>query len=500
MTSSRPPSRTLPGPRGHWLLGSLPDLRRNMLGFFEQCKREHGDAAYFRVGTRRSMLLSHPDDIERVLVTENKRFQKNFALQFFMRPLLGRGLLLNEGDAWLRQRRLIQPAFSRQHITSYTTSMVDLTERMLGTWQDGQPVDIHREMMQLTMAIAGKTLMDVEVGERFDEISSCLEDINRDFRRRFAFPIPLPHWLPTPGNLRMWSSIRRLDAAIFQMIDERRAAGSRGDDFLSILIDARDEENGQGLNDRQLRDEVVTMFLAGHETTANALTWTFQLLAENPTWQAKVAEEASTVLGKNPATMLDLPKLALCERVVREGMRLYPPAYIMGRRSDDDCTIGKHFIPRRTNVLMSQWLVHRDERWYDDPLRFNPDRWDAKTIANLPKYAYFPFGGGPRGCIGREFAMVEAVLLLSTIARKFEVSLVDRSPVPIISAVTLRPARSVELQLSLRSARRWQTRPLPSSSSASSSPASSSPSSSAPGTSTASASNASTGAKSSPSG
>ncbi|ADB15475.1 cytochrome P450 [Pirellula staleyi DSM 6068] len=457
MNSPKPSSRSLPGPRGHWLWGCLPDLRRDMLGFFTSCKNEFGDAAYFRVGRRRSMLLSHPDDIERVLVTENKRFQKNFALQFFMRPLLGRGLLLNEGESWLRQRRLIQPAFSRSQIAGYTTSMSDLADRMLSSWQDGQPVDIHRAMMQLTMAIAGKTLLDVEVGERFDEISTCLDDITRDFRRRFAFPIPIPHWVPTPGNYRLWRAIGKLDAAIFRMIDERRAGAARGEDFLSLLIDARDEENGQGMSDRQLRDEVVTMFLAGHETTANALSWTFQLLAENPVWQSKIADEVTQVVGKNTPTMLDLPKLQLCERVVREGMRLYPPAYIVGRRSEVDCQIGEHFIPRRTNVLMSQWVVHRDERWYDDPLRFHPDRWTPGMIAELPKYAYFPFGGGPRGCIGREFAMVEATLLLATVLRKFELSLIDRTPVPMNTAVTLRPARAMEMQLTLRSSKRWQT-------------------------------------------
>lgn len=444
----------LPGPRGHWLLGSLPALRQDILGFFETCQREYGDAAYFRVGRRRSMLLSSPDDIEQVLVTDNRKFIKNFALSFFLRPLLGNGLLINEGDDWLRQRRLIQPTFARPRLEHYSQAMVELTERMLGQWKSGDEREIGREMMQLTMAIAGKTLLGVDVGGRYQEVVECLEGVMRDFLARFRSPLPVPYWLPTFGNWRLKRTIRRLDAVLQQMIDERRSRiegkGERSGDFLSLLILARDENDGRPLSNQQLRDEVMTMFLAGHETTANALSWTWYLLGRHPAEQARVREEVDRVLvGKLP-TPGDAQKLFHCERVIKEAMRLYPPAYVIGRRCEEDCTIGGHFVPAMTNVLMSQWIVHRDPRWYSQPNEFQPDRWTPEFSRELPKYAYFPFGGGPRACIGNQFAMLEAVLVLATMAQRVELQLVETEPMPVMPAVTLRPAKPMAMRVQMR--------------------------------------------------
>jgi cytochrome P450 len=436
--------RTLPGPRGHWLLGALPRMRTDMLGFFEECFREHGDAAYFRVGNRRSMLLSHPDDIERVLVTENRRFIKNYAL-VFLRPLLGNGLLLNEGQSWLRQRRLIQPAFSKPRVESYAPAMVDCTERMLDAWRHGQTLDIAAAMMQLTMTIAGQTLLGIDLGDRFSAIARCLDTVMYDFLARFGAAIPLPYWMPTPRNLRLKSAIARLDYILQQLIDERRAAGAGGGDFLSLLLNARDEEDGKGVSDRQIRDEVMTMFLAGHETTANALAWTWYLLGQHRDIQQRVREEACRILGSRQATAADVSQLIFCEQVIRESMRLYPPAYVVGRRPMEDVTVGNHFIPAGTNVLMSQWIVHRDERWFADPLRFNPDRWSNSLSSRLPKYAYFPFGGGPRVCIGNAFAMFEAPLILAMIARRYTLELVTEDPIRIQPAVTLRPGQPIHI-------------------------------------------------------
>lgn len=439
------PVRTLPGPRGHWLLGSLPRLRTDMLGFFEECFREHGDAAYFRVGSRRSMLLSHPDDIERVLVTDNRRFIKNYAL-VFLRPLLGQGLLLNEGQSWLRQRRLLQPAFSRPRVDAYAPAMAECTERLLDQWQDGEVHDIVPAMMQLSMTIAGRTLLGIDIGERFGELAQCLEAVMYDFLARFGAAIPLPYWVPTPRNLRLKWTIARLDRILQQLIDERRAAGSAGGDLLSILLHARDEEDGRAIADRQIRDEVMTMFLAGHETTANALAWTWYLLAQHSDIQDRVRTEAQSALGGRSATATDVPALVFCEQVVREAMRLYPPAYVVGRRPVEDLTIGGHRIPAGTNVLMSQWIVHRDERWFDDPLRFDPDRWEGGLAGRLPKYAYFPFGGGPRVCIGNTFAMFEAPLVLALMARRFRFELITAAPIRIQPAVTLRPGQPIEVR------------------------------------------------------
>jgi cytochrome P450 len=440
---------TLPGPRGHWLLGALPRLRTDMLGFFEQCFREHGDAAYFRVANRRSMLLSHPDAIEQVLVTENRRFIKNYAL-IFLRPLLGNGLLLNEGPAWLRQRRLIQPAFSKQRIEGYAPAMAECTAQMLAGWDDGEVRDVVAAMLQLTMTIAGRTLLGIDVEQRFSEVARCLDAVMHDFLARFGAALPLPAWFPTPRNLRLKGTVRRLDQILQQLIDQRRAEGAAGNDFLSLLLNARDEEDGKGISDRQIRDEVMTMFLAGHETTANALSWTWYLLAQHPEFQERVAHEAQTVLGGRQPTAADVPRLTYCEQVIRESLRLYPPAYVIGRRPLEDVTIGGHFIPAGTNVLMSQWIVHRDSRWFSDPLRFDPDRWTDGLASRLPKYAYFPFGGGPRVCIGNTFAMFEAPLILAMMAERFRFELISPEPIRIQPAVTLRPAQPIQMRLHRR--------------------------------------------------
>src|SRR5262245_6338236 len=441
--------RTLPGPRGHWLLGALPRLRTDMLGFFEECFREHGDAAYFRVANRRSMLLSHPDDIERVLVTENRRFIKNYAL-IFLQPLLGNGLLLNEGQSWLRQRRLVQPAFSKQRVEGYAPVMIECTQRMLDQWRDGEDRDVARAMMELTMAFAGRTLLGIDVGGSFSELTGHLRVVMLDFLARFGASIPLPYWVPTLRNLRLRHTIRKLDRILQQLIEQRRTEGAAGRDFLSLLMNAKDEEDGRGISDRQIRDEVMTMFLAGHETTANALAWTWSLLGKHPKIQRRVCDEAQSVLGGRQPTAADVPKLTFCEMVIRESMRLYPPAYVVGRRPMEDVTIGEHFIPANTNVLMSQWIVQRDPRWFVDPLRFDPDRWRENLAGRLPKYAYFPFGGGPRVCIGNTFAMFEATLVLAMMAGRFTLDLTSDKPIRIQPAVTLRPGEPIMVSVSRR--------------------------------------------------
>jgi cytochrome P450 len=256
--------------------------------------------------------------------------------------------------------------------------------------------------------------------------------------------------MPTPRNIGLKRTIRRLDQILQQLINERRAAGAGGSDLLSLLLEARDEDDGQGISDRQIRDEVMTMFLAGHETTANALAWTWYLLGQHPEIQARVQDEARAVLGGRLATAADVPRLVYCDQVVREALRLYPPAYLVGRRALADITIGEHFIPAGTNVLMSQWIVHRDVRWFADPLRFDPDRWADGSLGDLPKYAYFPFGGGPRVCIGNTFAMFEATLILATIAQQARLELVSPASIRIQPAVTLRPAEPIEMRVRTR--------------------------------------------------
>jgi cytochrome P450 len=328
---------------------------------------------------------------------------------------------------------------------------------MLASWERGQTLDLIPELHKLTMTIAARTLLGIDIRGKFGEVARCLQTVLVDFLARFRAAVPVPYWVPTPRNLRLKSAIRRLDRILQDLIDQRRASGNWGGDFLSILMQARDEDDGQGASDRQIRDEVMTLFVAGHETTANALGWTWYLLGLHPQIREQVQGEVRGVLGDRLPTAADLPRLVLCERVIREAMRLFPPAYIIGRRPLEDITVGGHLLPAGTNVLMSQWIVHRDERWYDDPLRFAPERWEGGLASSLPKYAYFPFGGGPRVCIGNIFAMFEATLILAMMAQRFSLELVSPLPDPAADtpysiklqpAVTLRPAQPISVRLS----------------------------------------------------
>jgi cytochrome P450 len=442
-------ARHPPGPKGHWLWGSLPEFRRDSLAFYTRCARDYGDVIAFRFGPRRAVLLTHPDLVEQVLVVQNRNFVKHFGIQL-LRPLLGNGLLLSEGDFWLRQRRLVQPAFLRQRFDGYGAVMVEHSLRLLDGWRDGETRDIHRDMMGLALGIAAKTLLDADVTGAAAEVGHALDQLMNDFIYRFGSAFPVPAWLPTPNNRRRRQAMRRLDWIINGIIRQRRQAGGDRGDLLSMLMRARDEGDGTGMTDQQLRDEVMTLFLAGHETTANALTWTWYLLAQHPKIEVKLLAELRDVLGDRPPTVADLPRLRYAEWVVHESMRLYPPVVAFGRQAVERCEIGGYEIPAGGTVIMSQWVVHHDARFFDNPNEFQPERWDNDLIHRLPKFAYFPFGGGPRVCIGNTFALMELVLVLATIAPRYRFQLVPGHPVKPFPSVTLRPAHGVQVVLCRR--------------------------------------------------
>ncbi len=439
-----------PGPPGHWLLGSLPEWRADILGFYMRCAREHGDIVSVRVLNRRVALVSHPDGIEEVLATKNRQFVKNFAQRMLV-PWLGNGLLLSEGDFWLRQRRLMQPAFHRERVAGYADTMVALTRRLLDSWRDGDTRDIHEEMTRLTLSIAARTLFDADIDDHASDISQALLLLMHDFNNRFRSLLAAPLWVPTPSNRRTRRGIVRLREVMDRIIAERRRSpGDRGD-LLSILLQARDEEGDGGrMTDDQLRDEVMTLLLAGHDTTANALSWTWYLLATHPAVAERLAAEVRTVLGDRPPTAADLPALPFTERVVWESLRLYPPVYGFGREAVQDTAVMGYRIPKDWNVIMCQWVVHRDPRFFPDPERFDPDRWADGLAQTLPRYAYFPFGGGPRLCIGNNFALLEAVLVLATLAQGYEFTVDPERPVELLPAVTLRPRAGIWSQLKRR--------------------------------------------------
>ena len=438
------------GPKGHWLFGSLSDWRADILGFYTRMAREHGDIVGLRILNRRFALVSHPDGIEEVLATRNRHFIKNFA-QRMLAPWLGNGLILSEGDFWLRQRRLMQPAFRRERVISYADTMVALTRRMLDSWRDGETRDIHAEMTRLTLAIAARTLFDADIADQASDISQALLLLMHDFTKRFRNLVAAPLWVPTQANRRTRQGLLRLREVMDRIIAERRhSPGDRGD-LLSILLQARDEEGDGGrMTDQQVRDEVMTLLLAGHDTTANALSWTWYLLATHPAMAQRLTAEVHQALGDRPPTAADLPALPFTERVVWESMRLYPPVYGFGREAVQDTEVMGHRIPKGWNVIMCQWVVHRDPRFFPDPERFDPDRWADGLAQTLPRYAYFPFGGGPRLCIGNNFALLEAILLLATMAQAYEFTLDAEHPVEVQPAVTLRPRTGIWSRLRRR--------------------------------------------------
>jgi cytochrome P450 len=327
--------------------------------------------------------------------------------------------------------------------------MVRFAEQMLTTWREGQTRDVHADMMALTMRIVGKTLFDSDLSGKEADAGSAFDDAVDEIARRFRRPFFVPDFVPIPGNLRYARAVRRLDALLYGLIEEHRASGQDRGDLLSMLMRARDEA-GAPLTDRELRDETVTLFLAGHETTAIALSWTWHLLSEHPEVEEKLLEELGAVLSGRSPSPEDLPALRYTEMVVKESMRLYPPAYAFGREAVADCEIGEYFVPAGTTLLMWPWVIHRDPRYYDDPEVFRPERWSTERAAELPRFAYVPFGGGPRICIGNQFAMMEAILILATVAPRFRLVRVSERPVTPFTSITLRPDGGVWVRLTRR--------------------------------------------------
>jgi cytochrome P450 len=424
-----------PGPRGSFLGGNLPEFRRDRLAFMTRCSREFGGVVRLRLGPRRVFVLTDPGVIEEVLVTQAKNFTKHFALR--MNPiLLGNGLLTSEGDFWLRQRRLIQPAFMASRLATYAPAMVTAAERLIGRWAGGGERELMTEMKQLTLDVTAEALFGADVTGAASAVNAALRIAQDNFIARFNSLVPPPLWLPTPSALRFRRAVRNLDAIIYNFLRQRRESGSDRGDLLSILLRARDEDTGGRMTDKQVRDEAMTLFLAGHETTALALTWTWYLLSQHPEAEAKLLEEARQVLGDRRASAADVPHLTYAAQVVQESMRLYPPVYTFGREAIDDCILGGFHVPARTTLLMSNWVVHRDPRWFDRPEEFRPERWiDSKA----PKFAYFPFGGGPRICIGNTFAMMEMVLVLATVAKDHRIRVREGQTVRPEPTFTLRP-------------------------------------------------------------
>ncbi|MGB6834827.1 MAG: cytochrome P450 [Candidatus Acidiferrum sp.] len=440
-----------PGPSTglkRWSLGPLNN--GDPLRYFTEIVREYGDFVGLHILNFRILLINHPDQIEDVLVNHPRKFVKGRVLQANKR-VFGKGLLTSEGEFWLRQRRLVQPAFHRARIAGYASTMVEYAERLVCEWQDGEERDIHKEMMRLTLQIVGKTLFDADVEGDAQDVGKSLElllKLGANFRRT----IFIPQWLPTPTNLRLERAIRQIEKVLYRIIAEKRSSGRDAGDLLSMLLAAQDED-GSHMNDRQLRDEAITLFLAGHETTANALSWTWWLLAQNHAAEAKLHAELNAVLDGRAPSLDDLPKLIYTNHIITESMRLYPPAWGTARTAIEEHEIAGYSVPKGSGVSFAQWTVHRDPRWYDAPEEFRPERWEGDLLKRLPRFAYFPFGGGPRQCIGNTFALMETALVLATIAQRYRFRLVEGHPVVPLASITLRPRYGIRVTLESRTAK-----------------------------------------------
>ena len=439
-----------PGPKGRFLLGSAPELAHDWPGFSGQCKRDYGDIAFYRFLGVPICQLTHPEDIEFVLVRHASDFHKSrdyATLEF----ILGRGLLTNEGHSWQKQRQLIQPAFRHENISGYAQIMAASAAEHLARWNDRPTCNLHDEMAALTLDIVTKSLFGSKLSHDTRAIGTEVAAIMERFFSQAALSFLLPDGFPIPKSPRLLRSRRHLNEVIFSIIRERRRSAALANDLLQTLLTAADDE-GTRMSDVQLRDEIMTLFLAGHETTANALTWTWYLLAQNPAIERTLHLEIDGVLGGRAPSLADLPKLPYCEMVIKESMRLFPPAWGIGRRALREFELRGYRIPKGTNIFILQWLTHRDARFYPEPLRFDPERWRSDPIRSgvLPRFSYFPFGGGPRVCIGAGFAMMEATLLLATIAQRYRFALLPDPPVVPLFSVTLRPKFGVPVRVEAR--------------------------------------------------
>jgi len=438
-----------PGPKGSTILGVMAEFTRDTLGFIERC-RDYGDVVSMRFLYLTTYFLFHPDDIENVISTNSKNFIKsrNQRSPLFQR-LVGNGLLTSEGEVWKQQRRLAQPAFHRHRINAYAETMADYAQRMISNWREGEVRDIHRDMIRLTLEIVVKTLFNSDVSGDADTVGRVLSRIVTPFAGQATIKWILDNRLPTKTHRLFNQDAREIDKIVYRIIDERRRSGQDEGDLLSMLVKAHDEDGSQ-MNDKQLRDEVMTIFLAGHETTALTLSWTWYLLAQNPDVEKKFHAELAEVLGGRLPTMEDLLRLPYTEMIAKESMRLYPPAYALGREAVKECEIGGFRVPAGAQVFMFQWATQRDPRFFVQPDKFCPERWTSDFSNSLAKYAYFPFGGGPRACIGNYFAMMEIILVLATMGQRFKFSLLPDHPVSLLPAMSLRPADGITVKVSER--------------------------------------------------
>jgi cytochrome P450 len=446
-----PQNNLPPTVKPFWIGGHFRMFRKNPTGFLETLAGL-GEISSFRMGPQQSFFINNPEMVRDLMIVNAHKFVKGRALQR-AKSLLGEGLLTSEGEFHLRQRRMIQPAFHRQRIAEYAKAMVEFGEKMSGEWTDGIERDIDREMMRLTLNIVGKTLFSANVESESDIIGGAMTTIVSMFNLLLLPFSEILEKLPLPHSIRFKKAKKTLDEVIYKIIDERRKSGEDKGDLLSMLLLAQDEEgDGKGMTDKQIRDECLTLFLAGHETTANALTWTWYLLSQNPEKEAKFHAELDEVFADGRAPVMeDYARLPYTESVLAESMRLFPPAWAIGRLSTEEHEFGGYHIPKKSLVLISPFVAHQDARYWENAGEFIPERWQTQSIKEASqKYIYFPFGGGTRRCIGEQFAWTEGVLLLATLGKRWKLRLNPKQKIGLQAMITLRPKYGMKMKIEKR--------------------------------------------------
>lgn len=430
------------------LFKMMPAFRRDALGTFADLSKR-GDIVRFR-GLWTSYLLTDPVHIEHVLQTNNRNYHKGRVYKELI-PSTGEGLFVTDGEVWRRQRRLAQPAFHRDRIASFAKIMTASTEEMLERWRNsaetGTPVDVGAEMLQLTLGIVGKALFSRDLGYGADVVNRAFDVIREHTMRRLTSFFKLPQSFPTPRNRRFREAVATADQLVYEIIAERRNENGTRDDLLSMLMAARDEETGEAMSDKELRDQALTIIGAGYETTTQALSWTWYLLAKHPQVEERLHDELESVLGRRTPVLEDLPSLQYTLMIFQEAMRLYPPAWMLSRTAVEDDEIGGRHIPAKAEILLLLYATHRHPKYWDSPDEFDPENFSPEKTAARPRYAYFPFGGGPRQCIGNSFALMEAQLIIATVAQKYRLTLSAGQTVESEPSVTLRPRGGIKMTL-----------------------------------------------------
>lgn len=443
--------KVAPGPNALGLFARIWRVQDNPLAVLVADHGTFGDVVAYQRIDRLMQSFAHPDHVRHVLETHHTNYRRS-VIYDKLRPVLGEGLVTADGAAWQKQRRVMQPAFARDRVASVAPVMLDEIGRLEREFQAraGQVVDVSAEMMRLTLRIAGRALFDTDVSGLAETIGSALTTALAEVDRRIDELWNWPPWLPIQRNRRFAAAVAELDRVVFGIMERRRQAGSQADDVLALLMRVRDPETGEGLSDRQLRDEVLTLLLAGHETTANWLTWTWYLLSQHPDVELRLHGELARVLSARAPRLSDLPRLAYVRQVADESLRLYPPVWGIDREAIEDDVIGGYHVPAGSIVITSQYLTHRHPEFWPEPHRFDPGRFTPEAAARRPRHAFFPFGGGPRQCIGQAFATMETTFIVAWLAQRFRFQLEPGHRVELEPGITLRPRHGMRMRVEAR--------------------------------------------------